>query len=49
MLISEFSELFAETRSYGIKDNVTEELIDDFESEYGYSPRNYEELLEVVE
>ena len=49
MLKTYYSELLEQTRRYGIKDNVTEELIDDFEMEYGYSPRNYEELLEVLE
>ena len=49
MLISEFSELFEFSRRHGIRDDITEELISDFESEYGYAPRSFSDLLEVLE
>ena len=49
MLTSEFSELFEQTRRYSIGDSITQNLIEEFELEYGYTPRNLSELMEVLE
>ncbi|WMT51879.1 MAG: hypothetical protein RE471_03120 [Ferroplasma sp.] len=49
MLKTAFSDLFEETRRYGINDGLVSELIEDYEEEYGSAPRSYADLLEVLE
>ncbi len=49
MLKTAFSELLQETRRYGIDDGLASELIEEYEEEYGAAPRNYSDLLEVLE
>ncbi len=49
MLKTAFSDLFEETRRYGINDGLASELIEEYEIEYGYGPRTFGDLLEVLE
>ena len=49
MLKMAYSNIFLETRRYGIDDDLASELIEEYEEEYGAAPRNYSDLLEVLE
>ena len=49
MLKTAYSELLQETRRYGIDDGLASEMIEEYEIEYGYGPRTFGDLLEVLE
>ena len=49
MLKMAYSELLQETRRYGIDDGLASEMIEEYEIEYGYGPRTFGDLLEVLE
>ena len=49
MLKAAYSELLQETRRYGIDDGLASEMIEEYEIEYGYGPRTFGDLLEVLE